>query len=589
MRISGMGNFELDLATGLISASERLLEIFGLSASKTFERADFFRLVHSEDESRVRQASNAGVRGEKPFNEEYRIIREDGQQRWIYARAELILDDSGVKRYTGAVIDITEQKEIQENLKSSEERFRQVVENIEEVFWMTDTIKNTILYISPAYEKIWGRTPQSLYDSPRTWLEAIHPDDRDRVLTAALRQAEGNYNEEYRIIRPDGSICWIADRAFPIRDADGQVYRIAGVAQDITAHRKLETELSRFVEMSPTVLYAIRVTKDGLESTWRSQNLATLTGHNPADPELNRGEWWAENIHPEDRGRVFEAHPVPYEIEHQAIEYRLRKKSGAYIWIRDEKRLFRDAAGNPTEIVGSWSDITEKLQLETQMRQAQKMEAIGQLAAGVAHDFNNLLTAIRGNTDLIHSEPGLTREIQEWCSDIAMATEKASHLTKQLLLVGRRQSLELQPVEMNDALRQAVGLLRRVLGEDIDLRLNPFTSELKVYADPGLISQIVINLGVNARDAMPDGGIFAIECAPRELDEETARSIPAARAGHYVCISVSDTGSGISPRDHSPDFRALLHDERNGKGQRPGPGHGIRYHTATSGLDQRVQ
>jgi PAS domain S-box-containing protein len=144
----------------------------------------------------------------------------------------------------GAVVvfrDITERKLTEDALRESEELLRQVTENIREVFWMSDLEKNRILYISPAYEEIWGRTCESLRASPRSWLEAIHPDDRDRVLEAALnKQIDGRYDEEYRIVRPDGAIRWIHDRAFPVRDASRRVYRIAGIAEDITK-RKLES------------------------------------------------------------------------------------------------------------------------------------------------------------------------------------------------------------------------------------------------------------------------------------------------------------------------------------------------------------
>ena len=131
-----------------------------------------------------------------------------------------IVDEKGMLALVGGVaVDVTERNQIERALRESEEKFRQVTEHIQEVFWLSDTSKNAILYISPAYESIWGRSCESLYLSPRSWLEAIHPDDRERVLAGALtKQAVGTYDEEYRIVRPDGSIRWIRDRAFPVRD-----------------------------------------------------------------------------------------------------------------------------------------------------------------------------------------------------------------------------------------------------------------------------------------------------------------------------------------------------------------------------------
>ncbi len=141
--------------------------------------------------------------------------------------------------YSGIIRDITERKRAEDTLRESQERFRQLAEHIREVFWLTDPEKNQMIYISPGYEDIWQRTCESLYAAPLSWLDAIHPDDRDRILDAALsKQATGEYDEEYRIVRPDGTVRWIWDRAFPIRDTSGRVYRIAGLAEDITERKQ---------------------------------------------------------------------------------------------------------------------------------------------------------------------------------------------------------------------------------------------------------------------------------------------------------------------------------------------------------------
>lgn len=556
IRISGTGSFELDISTGILHGSDQWRRILGLAPDVSVRREDFRNLIHPEDRTRIMEASGNAIAHLKVFSEEFRLVRPNGEIHWVFVNSEGRRDHEGRVRYGGSIIDITALKSSEENLKQSEERFRQVVENIEEVFWMTDVVKQTILYISPAYEKVWGRSIASLHAEPLTWLDAIHPDDRARVREATRRQADGIYNEEYRIVQPNGNVRWISDRAFPVRDAHGNVYRVAGVAVDITEKKKLQQELTRFIELSPVVIYALRLENNRFIPSWHAQNLITLTGFSP-DESMNE-TWWIDNIHPEDRQRVLDANPVPFEIEQQVLEYRFRKKSGSYIWIRDEKRLVRDAQGKPAEIVGSWSDITERVQLEAQMRHAQKMEAIGQLAAGVAHDFNNLLTVIGGNNSLIAQWDGLPREVLEWSGDIKLAAEKAAYLTKQLLLVGRRQSLELKAVDLNESLRQALSLLQRTLGADIDARLQLAPVELNVYADPGMLSQVLLNLGVNARDAMPKGGILSLESEVRELDEATAHSIPGARPGVYARVSVSDTGGGIPkeiiPRIFEPFF-----------------------------------
>jgi len=196
--------------------------------------------LHSDDKERVFAALTAHIERKEPYDVEYRLLTKQGEYRWFRARGQAIWDAQGrLLRMAGSLQCITDRKRAEEALRESEARFRQLAENIREVFWMTDPEKNRMIYISPGYEEIWGRTCESLYAAPRAWLEAIHPEDRDRVLQAALtKQVTGTYNEEYRIVRPDGSVRWIWDRAFPVRDASGQVYRIAGIAEDITERKR---------------------------------------------------------------------------------------------------------------------------------------------------------------------------------------------------------------------------------------------------------------------------------------------------------------------------------------------------------------
>ena len=182
------------------------------------------------------------------FEREYACHGPD-QQRWFFLRVTAAHGE-GVNRAVVAHEDVTPRKQVEEALRASEQRVRQITDNIQEVFWMTDPAKNRVLYVSPAYARIWGRSCESLQADPRNWLEAIHPEDRDRVRQAATtRQARGEYDETYRILRPDGSQRWIRDRAYPIRDASGEVYRVVGTAEDVTEHRHLEQQFREAQKM----------------------------------------------------------------------------------------------------------------------------------------------------------------------------------------------------------------------------------------------------------------------------------------------------------------------------------------------------
>ena len=293
-------------------------------------------------------------------------------------------------------MDSTERKTIETAMLEREEQFRQATERIQEVFWLSDTLKNEVLYISPAYESIWGRSCESLYRSPRSWLEAIHPEDRERVLQAALtKQTEGTYDEEYRIVRPDGSMRWIRDRAFPVRDSAGAVSRIVGVADDITDRKKAEEELQRIRhELERGVeerTAALQASQQRLEMAFHGAGLASWDWHIDTGA-FSFNERWAElrgfaaqelaphiststdGIHPDDRPVVESnlktclAGQVP-EFE---AEMRVRTKAAEWTWILNRGRVIeRNKQGAPVRMAGIEIDITARKRTEEALRESE--------------------------------------------------------------------------------------------------------------------------------------------------------------------------------------------------------------------------
>jgi len=339
--------------------------------------------------------------------------------------------------------DITERKRAEESLRESEQKFRQLAENINEVFWITDPTKHQMVYVSPAYEDVWGRSCESLYAEPQSWLDAVHPDDRQRVLEAATtEQAKGTYQEIYRIVRPDNSIRWISDSAFPVLNSAGEVERIVGLA----------------------------------------------------------------------------------------------------------------------------TDITEKRKLEEQFRQSQKMEAIGQLAGGVAHDFNNILGVIQMQVGLLKMDDNLSATQTDLLNDVSKAVQRAANLTRQLLLFSRRQVMQPRNWDLNEVIANITKMLRRIVGEDIRTQIKYAPNALWVHADAGMLDQVLMNLTVNSRDAMPKGGSLLIETAAVDLDEFAASQTPRARPGSFVRLSVTDTGGGIPEEILSHIFEPFFTTKEPGKG-----------------------
>jgi two-component system, cell cycle sensor histidine kinase and response regulator CckA len=337
--------------------------------------------------------------------------------------------------------DVAARVLVERALRETDERFHQLADNIDDIFWISRPDKKVMFYISPAYEKIFGRTCESLYAEPGSWLDAIHPDDRAALTSTLERQQTNGWDETYRIIRPDGSIRWIRARAYPVRDADGRIYRIAGVSRDVTQYR----------------------------------------------------------------------------------------------------------------------------QLEEQFRQAQKMEAVGRLAGGVAHDFNNLLSVILTYTSLVLEELKPGEQIHEDITQVQRAGNRATELTQQLLAFSRQQMLQPRVLDLTRVVRDVEKMLHRVLGEDIELALLTTRKSGKVYADPGQIEQIVMNLAINARDAMPLGGKLTIEISNAELDINST-GLPGVVSGPYVMLSITDTGSGMDAATRDRIFEPFFTTKEKGKG-----------------------
>lgn len=338
----------------------------------------------------------------------------------------------------------------------------------------------------------------------------------------------------------------------------------------LSAHRRAEAALRTSEERYAR---AVRGTSDGLWD-WN-----IVTGENYLSPrwkellgfgegELpDRVETFFERLHPEDEPRVRAALAVhlegngPYDVE-----LRLRAKSGDYHWFRVRGQCERDAAGRPVRMAGAIQDIGPRREMEEQLRQAQKLEMIGRLAGGVAHDFNNILTAMRLNLELLREHPGLPGDALPQLQELESMTQRAARMTAQLLLFARRHVMTPERVELRAALASVGSLLRRLLGEHITLRTPEAGEPLWVQADAGMLDQVILNLCVNARDAMPGGGILTLAARAVEIEAIAAQVQMEARPGRFVCLEVSDTGCGMSAEVLAHAFEPFFTTKGVGKG-----------------------
>jgi len=437
-----------------------------------------------------------------------------------------------------------------ENLRASEERFRELAENIHEVFWITNAQLSEMIYVSPAYEKIWGRTCESLYAAAGMLKDAIHPEDQERVSRSfAANALNGTYDEEYRITQPGGEMRWIHDRGFPLKNRNGIVYRVVGVAQDITEQKKsfealrlLETCVSRLNDIV-LITEAEPIGDLGPRILFVNDAFERRTGYSREEvigrtPRILQGPKTQRAALDRIRAALEAWQPVREEL----LNY---TKSGEEFWLELDIVPVADAKGWFTHWVAIERDITGRRKLEEQFRQSQKMEGIGQLAAGVAHDFNNILADVQMQNDLLEMGENLSPAQKELTDGISAAVERAAALTRQLLLFSRKEIMREHDLNLNQSIEGMLQMVQRTLGEHIRMQLKLAAQPMFLHADAGMLDQVLLNLTVNARDAMPKGGVLVIETDGVEFDELTAAQFALARPGSYVRLSVSDTGSGI--------------------------------------------
>jgi PAS domain S-box-containing protein len=454
--LARIGTYVIDLARGTIHVSPemaRLLRVGDVALDLSLQEYRD-RFYHPDDRNLFAAADAAYARGED-FHIRSRVVCGDGQSIWVRASSTIETDEHGERVVIGVLQDVTDAKlaswnldiaregreGAEQDLRESEQRFREIAESIDEVFWVRDASGERMLYVSPAYERIWQRSPESLHRSAASWLDAVHPDDRERIREASASQARGGYDETYRIERPDGSVRWIRERAYLARAREGEAPRIIGTA----------------------------------------------------------------------------------------------------------------------------SDVTDQQDLEARLRHAQKMEAVGVLAGGVAHDFNNILVVIMSYAAMLTQSLDPKDAERAGVHEIQMAAERAAALTRQLLAFSRLQAQQLRTVDLSAALAGTEKMLHRLVGEDVELEILQDAEHACVRIDPSQLEQVVMNLAVNARDAMPGGGKLTIRIGRAEIGESDAAA-RGLKPGPYVALSVTDTGIGMDASTQQRIFEPFFTTKPLGRG-----------------------
>jgi PAS domain S-box-containing protein len=508
------------------------------------------------------QIAEALLRGESIRNREYSRLCHNGTMRHLSFSSTPIVDGDRVIGVEGFFVDITEWKRTHDALRTSEETFHKLFRFSPAVVTLSNQEDGRFIEVNNSFERVTGyRREEAIRYTPKElglWADPVDFDESVKQLRAAGRL----HNLVHRFRRKNGDV-GIGLTSLEMIELDRKSC-VLSATLDITDQKKAEATMTSLVTAIEHGEEQIVVTD--LDGTIQYCNPAfeKVTGYSKDEvvgqnPRLLKSgkhsiEFYRELWATLTNGDVWRGHLTN------------KKKDGT---LYEEEATFspiRDALGRINGFVAIKRDVTERLELERQLLQAQKLESVGRLAGGVAHDFNNLLTVIKGYSEFLIKELKPYDPLLEHAHEIRQAGERAESLTKQLLAFGRKQVVAPRPLDLNTIIRDTEQMLQRLIGEDIVLTSSLRSFLWPVMADPNQIHQVIMNLAVNARDAMPDGGKLDIETTNVDLDKEGIARCPEATSGHYVLMTVTDTGHGMDETIRQQIFEPFYTTKEVGKG-----------------------
>ena len=487
-------------------------------------------------------------------DDEVVLIAKNGTAKSIEHNAAPIKDSNG--KIKGVVIvfrDVTERHIAEQAKKESDDRFHQLADHISDVFWIYELDGSKTGYISPAYESLWGRSCQSLYERPLSYLEAVHAEDRQRASQALQRLERGKATAtEYRIVRPDGTIRWVWDRGFPIEDEWGRVIRVAGIAEDITERKRVEQALRESEERFRTLADAtpVLIWGSGTDKgcNYFNKQWLDFTGRTI---EQEMGDGWSEGVHPDDWERCLATYVTAFNARTPfTMEYRLKRHDGEYRWVMDTGVPRFTPDGTFSGYIGSCIDITDRKRTEEELRESDRRKE--EFLAVLSHELRNPLAPIQTALDLLEQrglrEAGTEREL----ATIKRQVQNLKRLVDDLLDVSRisRGKIELHNsvVELAPLVTQAVEALRPLFEEHRqELHVSVPEESICLDVDPTRLEQVLFNLLLNAEKFTPEGGQVWLEVEPVQS---------------HVVIRVRDTGIGIEADLLPKVFDLFLQGER---------------------------
>lgn len=471
-------------------------------------------------------------------------------------------------------------------LREAEAKYRQLVEQVPAISYVAEAgAFGPFLYMSPQVETILGYDPEECLADSRFWWDHLNPEDRPRALMEDSWEEGRLFQMDYRMRRHDGEEIWVRDEAIIVRDPITGKRLTRGLLVDITEQKHAQNALRESEERYRTFV------AQSSEGIYRMEIAPPIPCHLSIDEQLTWGLKYGYMAECNDAmarmygrpsaeeliGKKLEEflvlhHPVTRQFMERFIRggYRISDEESMELDAQGQKRIFRNTMVG-TIVDGHWvrtwgitRDVTERKHLEEQLRNAQQLEAIGRLAGGIAHDFNNILSIIMGHAELLLAS-GMDERSRTGLEQMRRAAERAAALTQQLLAFSRKQVLQPRVLDLNETVADVQKMLARVIGEDIELIAKLHPSLMAVKADPSQLEQVLINLAVNARDAMPQGGKLAMETSNLEIHGDEARDLDLT-PGRYVMLKVADTGNGMDANTLSHIFEPFFTTKPMGKG-----------------------
>jgi two-component system, cell cycle sensor histidine kinase and response regulator CckA len=505
---------------------------------------------------------------------ETRFKHRDGSFRKLVSTLRNLLHDPSVQAIVVNNRDVTDKDVAEEQLKTTEAKYRSLVEDVPAVMYLAEFgASGRWHYVSPYIHTLLGWSPEEWIANPWLWYESLHPVDRERVLAedeAALETSDGDFfASEYRMVHRSGDPVWVRDEFRIVRDDQGTPEFMRGVIVDISHRKRADAALREkseriksIFEHSPLGIGLVDLEGRTIET---NDVLRKMLGYSE---EEFASVTFKEFTHPEDvdENLTLFGEMAAGQRDSFQLEKRFLHKDGRTIWANLVVSLIRGEDGEPAYALGMTEDISHRKQLEEQLRQAQKMEAIGRLAGGVAHDFNNLLAVIINCANFLAEDMEASDPRYEDVRDVREAGLRGADLVRQLLAFSRKEIVRPEIVDLNEIVRNMKNLLGRTLGEDIALDTTLSDEPCVTKVDMGQIEQILVNLAVNARDAMPDGGRILITTDVVQTGADFASMTSFLEPEGYVRLMFTDTGIGMTDEVQKQIFEPFFTTKSRGRG-----------------------